>query len=143
MVVQRLGTARGMLICTVVASPFMLLVPATSRGPALALFAVGTLVYGAGTSVSNILAGSFTQTYVPARLPGRYSGAINLVIRGSQPPGVLAGAVIGELAGARAAMWIAAAVITASAGVLFLGPLRQRHDFPTAHPAELPSEAVA
>jgi predicted MFS family arabinose efflux permease len=138
-----LGTARGMLICTVVASPFMLLVPATGRGPALALFAVGMLVYGAGVSVSNILAGSFSQTYVPARLLGRYSGAINLVIRGSQPLGALAGAVIGEAAGPRAGMWVAAAVITASAGVLFLGPLRHRHDFPAPHPAEVTTEAVA
>jgi MFS family permease len=137
---RRLGTARAMLYCTAVTSPFMLLVPATSRGPALALFAVGTIVYATGVSLTNIVAASFTQSYVPGRLLGRWGGTVNLVIRGTQPLGAVAGAVAGEVLGPRAAMWIAAGAITASAGVLFAGPLRQQRNLPAVHPSELAAQ---
>jgi predicted MFS family arabinose efflux permease len=129
---RRLGTARGMLLCTVFTSPFMLLVPATSRGAGLVLFAVGTVVYVTGVAATNVIAASFSQTYVPARLLGRYGGAVNLLIRGTQPLGAVTGAVAGEALGPRAAMWIAAAAITLSAGILFTGPLRRERDLPAA-----------
>jgi MFS family permease len=134
---QRLGTARGMLLCTALSSPCMLLVPATSRGAGLALFAIGSLVYMTGVAVTNILAATFSQSYVPARLLGRYGGTVNLVIRGTQPLGAVTGAVIGAAFGPRAAMWIAAAAITLSAGILFIGPLRERRDLPAAAPSAL------
>ena len=129
---RRLGTARGMLLCTAVSSPFTLLLPATSRGLGLALFAAGTIVYGTGVAATNVIAGSFSQTYVPARLLGRYGSTVNLVIRGTQPLGAVTGAVAGEALGPRAAMWIAAGVITLSAGILFTGPLRRERDLPAA-----------
>jgi predicted MFS family arabinose efflux permease len=129
---RRLGTARGMLLCTALSSPCMLLVPATSRGAGLALFAIGSLVYMTGVAVTNILAATFSQSYVPARLLGRYGGTVNLVIRGTQPLGAVTGAVTGAAFGPRAAMWIAAAAITLSAGILFIGPLRERRDLPAA-----------
>lgn len=140
---RRVGTARGMLLCTAVTSPFMLLVPATSRGAGLALFAVGTIVYVTGVSVTNVIAGTFSQSYVPSRLLGRYGSAVNLVIRGTQPLGAVTGAVAGEAFGPRAAMWIAAGAITLSAGILFIGPLRQGRDLPAAYPGDLAAQPAA
>jgi MFS family permease len=139
----RLGTARGMLLCTALASPFMLLVPATSRGAGLALFAVGMVVYGTGVSATNVIAGTFSQVYVPSRLLGRYGGTVNLVIRGTQPLGAVTGAVVGEGFGPRAAMWVAAGAITLSAGILFIGPLRQERDLPAAYPTDLAAQPAA
>jgi MFS family permease len=129
---RRFGTARGMLLCTAISSPCMLLVPATSRGAGLALFAVGAVVYGTGVAATNVIAASFSQTYVPAGLLGRYGSTVNLVIRGTQPLGAVTGAVAGEALGPRAAMWIGAGAITLSAGILFTGPLRRKRDLPVA-----------
>jgi predicted MFS family arabinose efflux permease len=139
----RLGTARGMLLCAALTSPFMLLVPAASQGAGLALFAVGTIVYTTGVSATNIIAGTFSQAYVPSRMLGRYGSTVNLVIRGTQPLGAVTGAVVGEAFGARAAMWIAAGAITLSAGILFIGPLRQERDLPAAHTADLAAQPAA
>ena len=139
----RLGTARGMLLCAALTSPFMLLVPAASQGAGLALFAVGTIVYTTGVSATNIIAGTFSQAYVPSRMLGRYGSTVNLVIRGTQPLGAVTGAVVGEAFGARAAMWIAAGAITLSAGILFIGPLRQERDLPAAHTADLAVQPAA
>lgn len=139
----RLGTARGMLLAAALTSPFMLLVPATSRGAGLALFAVGTIVYATGVCATNIIASTFSQAYVPSRLLGRYSSAVNLVIRGTQPLGAVTGAVVGEAFGVRAAMWVAAGAITLSAGILFIGPLRGERDLPAADPSELAAQPAA
>jgi predicted MFS family arabinose efflux permease len=139
----RLGTGRGMLVCAAVTSPFMLLIPATSRGAGLALFAIGTIVYATGVSSSNIIASTFSQAYVPHRLLGRYSSAVGLVIRGTQPLGAVTAAVIGAAFGPRTAMWVAAGAITLSAGILFLGPLRHERDLPAAYPSELAAEPAA
>jgi hypothetical protein len=65
-------------------------------------------------------------------LRDRYGGTVNLVIRGTQPLGAVTGAVAGAAFGPRAAMWIAAAAIMLSAGILFTGPLRRRRDMPAA-----------
>jgi predicted MFS family arabinose efflux permease len=139
----RLGTARGMLLCTALTSPYMLLVPATTRGAGLVLFAVGTIVYLTGVSVTNVIAMSFSQAYVPARLLGRYGSTVNLVIRGMQPLGAVAGAVVGEAFGPRTAMWMATAVITLSAGILFTGPIRSQRDLPAAYPSRLVAQPSA
>jgi MFS family permease len=136
----RLGTARAMLLCTALTSPFMLIVPAASRGPGLALFAGGMIIYATGVSVTNIIATTFSQAYVPNRLLGRYGSTVNLVIRGTQPLGALTGAVAGEALGPRAAMWIAGAAITVSAGILFTGPLRRQRDLPAPSPAALATQ---
>jgi MFS family permease len=111
----RFGTGRGLLLVTLISSPCMLLLPLTSRGFGMTLFAVGAIVYGTGVCVSNILAQTFSQNYVPAGMQGRESGVVGFVVRGTQPLGAVAGAVIGEGFGPRTAMWVATAAITASA----------------------------
>lgn len=138
---RRLGSARGLLLYTALASPLTLLLPLTSRGFGMTWFAAGMLLYVVGVSVSNVLAQTFTVNYVPDHLLSRESSAANLLIRGTQPLGAVVGAVIGGSAGPRAAMWAAAAVITLSAGTLFIGPIRQRRDLPTSYPgnAEAPA----
>jgi MFS family permease len=133
---KRLGSARGILLCTALASPCTLLVPLTSRGFGMALFVAGMLCYLAGVAASNVLAQTFSVNYVPPQMLGRYSSTLNLVIRGTQPLGAAAGAVIGGAAGPRAAMWAAGVTITLSAGILFIGPIRRRRDMPAVQPAE-------
>jgi MFS family permease len=133
---QRLGGARGFLLSAAVTSPFMLIIPLTSRGLGLVLFAVGMFCWAIGIGVSNVLAQTFTMSYVPEHLLGRFSSTLDLAIRGTQPLGAVAGAVIGGVAGPRAAMWAAAAAITLSAAILFIGPIRKSRDFPAEYIAD-------
>jgi Na+/melibiose symporter-like transporter len=46
----RLGTARGLLLVTIIPSACMLLLPLTSRGIGMTLFAAGAVVYGTGVA---------------------------------------------------------------------------------------------
>ena len=129
---RRFGTARGMLLCGVLASPFALLIPFTRPGPGILLFLVGGVVYVTGIVGANVMMASFTQTYVPAHMLGRNSATANLVVQGTLPLGALAGAIIGQEAGPRTAMWVSAIFITLSAGIFFIGPIRHQRDLPAA-----------
>ena len=92
---KRLGNARGILLSTAVTAPFVFLLPLTSGGFGLSLFAVGMLCYGTGVAIST-LGETFSMNYVPERMLGRYSSTMGLVIQGTQPLGAVVGAVIGE-----------------------------------------------
>jgi predicted MFS family arabinose efflux permease len=129
---RRFGTAWGMLLCEVVASPFALLIPLTSQGAGLMFFIVGGIVYLTGIGAANVLLTSFAQTYVPSHLLGRNNATSNLVVRGTMPLGGLTGAILGQAYGPRLAMWVSALVITLSVGVLFIGPTRSQRDLPTS-----------
>jgi MFS family permease len=133
---QRLGSARTILVCATVASPCMLLVPLTSRGFGVAFFVIGFFSYATGVAVSNVVAQTFTMSYVPEHLLGRFSSTLYLVIKGTQPLGAVVGAVIAGAVGTRPAMWAAAVAITLSAGILYLGPIRSHRDFPVKYPPE-------
>jgi MFS family permease len=129
---RRLGNARGILVSAAVTAPFVLLIPLTSGGPGLLLFAVGMLCYGIGVAISNVLAQTFSLNYVPEHLLGRYGSTIGIVIQGTQPLGAVVGAIIGGAAGPRAALWAGAVAIVLGAVILFLGPIRKHRDMPTA-----------
>jgi MFS family permease len=129
---RRFGTARGTLLCVVVASPFTLLLPLTNRTAGLGFFVVGGIVYLIGIGAANVMLASFSQTYVPSELVGRNSATVTLVSRGSMPLGGLVGAVLGEACGPRIAILATALAITLSVGVLFIGPMRRQRDLPLA-----------
>jgi MFS family permease len=133
---RRLGGARTILVCATVASPCMLLVPLTSRGFGVAFFAIGFFAYATGVAVSNVVAQTFTMSYVPEHLLGRFSSTLYLVIKGTQPLGAVVGAVIAGAVGTRPAMWAAAVAITLSAGILYMGPIRKHRDFPVKYSPE-------
>ncbi|MEK8174548.1 MFS transporter [Streptomyces sp. M19] len=68
---RRLGTARGLLLLQVATAPCALLLPMTTAGPGLLLFAMGAFLVGIGISVANIVVGGFRQTYCPSHMLGR------------------------------------------------------------------------
>lgn len=134
---RSLGTARGMLACEVLASPFILLIPCTTRGVGLLFFVFGGIVYLGGIIAANIMIATFAQAYVPPSLMARNAATINLVVYGSQPLGAVAGAFIGQDYGPRAALWVAAIITTLSVGILFVGPVKNNRDLP-AEQANMP-----
>jgi len=127
---RRLGTARGLLLCTVLASPCTLLIACTSRGGGLVFFVAGGIFYLTGVGASNVIMANFSQIYVPAHLLGRSNATSDLIIRGTMPLGALVGAFVSQAYGPRIAVWVVAVVITLSSGILFIGPIRRERDLP-------------
>lgn len=98
---RRFGTARGLLLLQVATAPFALLMPMTTAGPGLLLFATGGFFVGIGISVANIVVGSFRQTYCPPHLLGRVVATTMMINHSTIPVGSLLGGVLGDAVGYR------------------------------------------
>lgn len=130
---RRFGTARGLLLLQLTTSPFVLLLPMTTAGPGLLLFATGSFLVGLGISVANIVLGTFRQTYCPPHLLGRVVATAMMINHSTVPLGSLLGGVLGDAVGHRPAMWIMTGVVAPSWLILALSPMRRLRDLPQVH----------
>ena len=128
---QRLGTARGLLLCELAAVPFGLLVPLTRPGAGLALFAIGNLVLSAGIVAGNVIGSAFRQSYCPKDMMGRVSAVTACFIYGSMPVGAVIGGSLGAGIGIRPALWILAGALFLPLLFLLFSPIRHERDLPT------------
>ncbi|MFF3666085.1 MFS transporter [Microtetraspora malaysiensis] len=129
---RRFGTARGMLLLQLVTGPFALLLPLTTPGPGLLLFAVGSFTVGAGIVACNIVLGGFRQSYCPPHLLGRVVATTMMLNHSTIPIGSLLGGFLGDLLGLRPTMWIMAGLLAPCSLILALSPMRSRRDLPGA-----------
>jgi MFS family permease len=130
-IARRLGTARAMLVCSLVATPFGLLVPLTGNGFGLLFFVAGMLVPAAGMVVGNVVVNGFRQAYCPPELLGRMFTSSRFVQFGVMPLGALLGGVLGATLGLRPALWVLFAAAALGKCVRLFGPIRENRDFPT------------
>lgn len=138
-ITRRFGTARGLVVCKLLAAPCALLVPLTRPGAGLVLFAVGTMAVIAGIVASNVIVNSFRQTYCPPGMLGRVVATTMVINYSTIPVGALLGGALGTLIGLRPTLWIMAVGLILAGLVLLAGPIGRIRDFPSA-PA-LPSSA--
>lgn len=131
-IIARIGSSRGLLLATIGALPFALLIPLAERGPRLALFAVGILIAGAGVTMSNIVIATFRQSYCPPDLLGRVTATMRFVTVGTSPFGALAGGAAGTWLGARDALWFVLSVLAASGTLLLSRNFTRRRDLPAS-----------
>jgi hypothetical protein len=110
-VVSRVGSVRGLLLATVGALPFALLIPLAGHGAGLALYVVGTLIAAGGVTMGSIILATFRQAYSPPGMLGRVTGTMRLVTLGVGPFGALFGGALGTWLGARDALWIVLGVL--------------------------------
>jgi predicted MFS family arabinose efflux permease len=119
---DRLGVGSAILIGALAFGLGWTIAPLAAGPPVLAtliLMAGQFLLYG-GSVVANVNVSSLRQAMTPDRLLGRVNGTMLLVFQGVVPFGALAGGVIGQLAGPRFALGVAAAgTLSAMVGVLF------------------------
>ncbi len=127
---RRFGTARGLLLLQAVTAPFVLLLPMTTAGAGLLLFAAGAFTVGIGVSVANVVVGSFRQSYCPPHLLGRVVATAMVINHSTIPLGSLVGGVLGDAVGYRTTMWIMTAVVAPSWLILALSPMRRQRDLP-------------
>jgi MFS family permease len=128
---RHVGTAHAMLLASLGAAPFALLIPLAAPGPGLALVVIGGVVVGAGVVAGNIIKGSFRQLYTPRHLLGRVLTGMQLLNYGTIPAGALLAGALGTVLGLRPALWIMTAGLVVASGVLLVGPIRRHRDLPT------------
>lgn len=133
---RRFGSARGLLLLQAVTAPFALLMPMTTAGPGLLLFAMGGFVVGIGISVANIVVGSFRQTYCPPHMLGRVVATAMMINHSTIPVGSLLGGVLGDTVGYRPAMWIMTGLVAPCWLILVMSPMRRERDLPGTYELE-------
>ncbi|MEU4498133.1 MFS transporter [Streptomyces sp. NPDC023998] len=133
---RRFGTARGLLLLQVATAPFALLMPMTTAGQGLVLFAMGGFLVGIGISVANIVVGSFRQTYCPPHMLGRVVATAMMINHSTIPIGSLFGGVLGDAVGYRPAMWIMTGLVAPCWLILAMSPMRRERDLPQTYELE-------
>jgi MFS family permease len=127
---ERYGTARGLLVAKLVAAPFGLLMPMTGSGPGVVLFAAGLLMVDGSIVASSVALGSFRQLYCPPELLGRVIATTTFIKYSTIPVGAVLGGLLGSTIGLRPTMWIMTAALAACTAILLCKPLGHVRDFP-------------
>jgi MFS family permease len=133
-ITARYGTSRGLLLSTLCAVPFCLLIPLTGPGPRLAFYIAGSLIACTGIAVGNIVIAAFRQSYSPPGMCGRVTATMRFLIFGTSPLGALLGGSLGTWLGVRPALWVLLGAVTLSGALLLTPSLRGRRDLPAAPP---------
>lgn len=142
-VIAKTGSARGLLLATVGALPFALLIPLAGQGPRLVFYAAGVLVSGAGVTMGNIILTTFRQAYCPPGMLGRVTATMRFVIMGTSPFGALAGGALGTWLGPRNALWIVLFILAISGTPLLTPGFTRHRDLPATPAASAPAPASA
>ncbi|HXM58839.1 MAG TPA: MFS transporter [Candidatus Dormibacteraeota bacterium] len=103
------------------------------------LLVAGALVGGFGLMTYNVPQRAIQQAVVPDRLLGRATAAVSLAIYAASAGASLAGGLLGQLAGLRATLVVAAAIMVLCALPTALGPLRALREL---RPSPRPSSAA-
>jgi MFS family permease len=108
----------------------MLLLPLAQRGPRLAFAVIALLFTGAAVVISNVIADSFIQAYVPPDILGRVTSATWSVMLAMMPVGALLAGALATRFGVRTALWMLTALVAASGLSFLLTPIRHLRDLP-------------
>ncbi|MGH9305055.1 MAG: MFS transporter, partial [Acidimicrobiales bacterium] len=130
---RRVGGARATRL-GILCSGGGLLIPLTTKGAGLILFAAGFFFYAFGGVLYNVNQVSFRQRLCPERLLGRMNATMRFVVWGVLPIGGLIGGAIGTAIGLRPTLWLATAGASLAGGWLFVSPMRTMRDFPQGPP---------
>ena len=106
------------------------LLPLADKGPRLALAGIAMMCSGCVIVISNVIADSFMQTYVPPDIFGRVTSSTRAVGFAMMPVGALLAGVLATVLGVRGALWILTAMIAASGVFFLLTPVRHLRDLP-------------
>jgi predicted MFS family arabinose efflux permease len=133
--VAALGQGRTIWLALVVTQPFALLLPLAHRGALLLPFLLGWLIVGYGSTLYNIVQVSYRQATCPDHLLGRVQASNRFLAWGTMPLGGLLGGALGDAAGPRYALLVAAVGLLASTFWLTLSPLPRAGAGQSATPA--------
>ncbi|MEU7469997.1 MFS transporter [Streptomyces sp. NPDC044984] len=126
------GNARALVLTQALACPFALLLPPTTPGLGLLLFALGAFVLGVGVSVGDVVVGTFRQSYRPPHLLGRVSSVCMATDQGTIAIGSALGGVLGPAIGIRPTMWVLTAPLALTWLLLVFSPAGKARELPLA-----------
>ena len=126
--VNRIGSARTVLVTMVVAPVSALLLPLAFRGPTLVFWAVGYGGLAGATVAFSIVARTHRQVSVPPALLPRVMATVRFLSWGVLPLGAICAGVLGEAIGVRAALAILCALLLLGLVPVVRSPIRSRRD---------------
>lgn len=127
---KRLGLGPALLTGQVLVAASVCLIPLAPADPSagMAVLVAGQVLGDAFGVAILILSSSLSQTVMPPAVLGRMGAASKATAGGLAVVGALGGGLLGEVLGARAAMWVAVAGFAAAP--LFALPLRRLREMP-------------
>ncbi len=126
-IIAALGLGRAIVLAAAIVAGGWALLP-LAQGPlptAFTILAVGAGIGTMGDVLINISAGTLQQALTPAGLRGRVGASNRIIIAGLQPIGALAGGLVAQAFGERAALAIFAGGFICTFVVILLSPLRR------------------
>jgi MFS family permease len=130
------GTARTLILTSLGAGVFGLLIPLTARGPRIACYLVGAALVSGGIVAGNVIAGSFRQEYCPPAMLGRVTASMRFLAFGMIPLGALLAGTLGTALGVRTGLWIVQAIFATSGSFLITSSIRTSRSLPGPQPHE-------
>ncbi len=137
---RRLGTSRAFLVNGVGVCALALLMPLTTRGAGMALYAIGGFAVAAGIVMGNVLWATFRQEYCPPAMYGRLSASSSVLNYGLMPLGAIAGGALASAYGLRDAMWITTAAVPLAGLILVFSPIARHRDLPAGSMPRRPAD---
>lgn len=125
---ERLGQGRALWIVGLAATPFGFLVPLVDRGPWqwIAMFSWLVLTYRIG--MNNVILVSVRQKVTPDRLLSRMNATMRFLMTGVLTIGAAVAGFVGQYAGIRTALWVAAIGLALVWIPVVFSPLRTMRD---------------
>ncbi len=138
---RALGSARVVLVASLVGDLLALLMPVGSGHLGMVLFAVGNAGFAAGVVVSSVVTRTYRQIESPPDLLSRVVATVRFVSWGAIPVGSLAAGITATLVGVRPTLWLTAGATFLPLLVLWASPLRRLRDLEPASSAAAPAPA--
>jgi predicted MFS family arabinose efflux permease len=129
-VVRWLGRGRALWISSLALAPAGFAVPLVDRGVWLWIAGAGWLLSSAKIGMDNVVKVTFRQRVTPDAMLGRMNATFRFLLMGALTVAGLLAGVLGASAGARAVLWLGAAVPAVSWLLLFCSPLRRLRELP-------------
>lgn len=128
---HRVGHGRMLWIAGAAVAPISLFVPLIDRGPWLFVAGTAWLLVTMKAGIDNVIQVSFRQGVTPDAMLGRMNATMRFLMTGALAVGAGVGGLVGQLAGARAALWVSAAGLASIWIIIYFSPLRRMRDLPT------------
>jgi MFS family permease len=129
-IARRVGSARIIWVSVLAPTPVYLLIPLSTPGWGVLMFAVGNIAFSFGVLQFNTAQLSYRQKICPPDLLGRMNASVRWIAWGTLPLGSLLGGALGTWIGLRPTLWVGVAGDALAGLFVFFSPLRTMRDVP-------------
>jgi MFS family permease len=127
-VARWLGSGPALWLVGLIAAPLGLLVPLADRGAWQWVAMCSWLVLTYRIGMNNVILVSFRQRATPDRLLSRMNATMRFLMTGALAVGAAVAGALGQYAGIRTALWVAAIGLSFAWLPLFFSPLRRMRE---------------